>query len=99
MRTPASLWQPSPRLYDPDPTPWNYGAGAELRTLNSDGSLHLGKQKWYLVKAPRRETVQLKWIDQRVLIFFCHTLIREINLAAARSPTRGPSSSQPVPYL
>jgi transposase InsO family protein len=85
MRTPASLWQPSPRLYDPDPTPWNYGAGAELRTLNSDGSLHLGKQKWYLAKALRRETVQLKWIDQRVLIFFCHTLIREINLAAAQS--------------
>jgi len=31
MRTPASLWQPSLRAYDPDPPPWDYGEGAELR--------------------------------------------------------------------
>jgi hypothetical protein len=30
--------------------------------------------------ALRLETVELKRVDQRILVFFCHTLIREINL-------------------
>ncbi len=80
MRTPASLWQPSPRAYDPNPPAWDYGQGAELRQVNSDGDLYLEQRKWPLAMALRLETVELKRVDQRILVFFCHTLIREINL-------------------
>jgi hypothetical protein len=83
MRTPATLWRPSPRRYDPHPPAWDYGPGAELRQVNSDGDLHLGQRKWPLAMALRHQTVELKRVDQRVLVFFCHTLIREIDLAGA----------------
>ena len=45
MRTPASLWQPSPRAYDPNPPAWDYGQGAELRQVNSDGDLYFEQRK------------------------------------------------------
>lgn len=33
MRTPASLWRPSTRVYDSNPQAWDYGPGAELRKV------------------------------------------------------------------
>ena len=44
MRTPASVWQPSGRRYDPHPREWEYGAGAEVQRLDRDGRLRLGTQ-------------------------------------------------------
>jgi hypothetical protein len=80
MRTPASLWRPSPRRYDPHPPAWDYGPTSELRQVNTDGDIHLAQRKWPLAMALRHQTVELKRVDQRVLVFFCHTLIREIDL-------------------
>jgi hypothetical protein len=94
MRTPSSLWQPSPRAYDPNPPAWDYGQGAELRQVNSDGDLYLEQQKWPLAMALRLETVELKRVDQRILVFFCQTLIRQINLLDQAVPCREPLVKQ-----
>ena len=85
MRTPASLWHPSPRAYQPNPAPWDYGPGAVLRKVNSHGVIWINDRPWTLSRALASETVQLQQIDQRILIYFCHTLVRQIDLAAQRS--------------
>ena len=85
MRSPVSLWQPSPRAYDPNPPTWEYGEAAELRKVNSDGDIYINDFPWKVSKALRRERVQIQRLDQRILVFFCNTLVREIDLCAQRS--------------
>jgi transposase InsO family protein len=85
MRTPASLWQPSSRAYRPNPTEWDYGPGAELRKVNAQGDIWINDRPWVLSRALASETVQLHRIDERILIYFCHTLVRQIDLGAQRS--------------
>jgi transposase InsO family protein len=85
MRTPASLWRPSPRTYDPVPAAWNYGQGAELRKVDAQGHIYVANQPWHISRALASHTVALQRIDHRVLVFFCHTLLREIDLCAQRS--------------
>jgi hypothetical protein len=81
MKTPASLWQPSLRRYDPNPPAWAYPQGAEVVRLESNGQLKLAGRRWQVAGALAKEWVKLERIQQRVLVFYCRTLVREIDLA------------------
>ncbi len=83
--TPASRWQPSPRPYDPHPPAWEYGQGAELRKVNSDGRIYIHDTPWTISVALRHQRVRIEPIEQRILVFYCNTLIREIDLQRERS--------------
>ena len=85
MRTPASVWKPSERAYNPNPPLWDYGPEAELRKVNQEGDIWIGNRPWVLSRALASETVQLQRVDQRILVYFCKTLVREIDLVAQRS--------------
>ncbi len=85
MRSPASLWRPSARTYDPNPPDWDYGHGTELRKVNSDGDIYINDFPWNVSKALRRQRVQIQRLDTRILVFFCNTLVREIDLRTQRS--------------
>jgi transposase InsO family protein len=85
MRTPSSVWHPSSRAYDPNPPAWDYDEGAEMRKVNGNGTISIGNINWKIAQALATEWVQLKRIDQRVLVFYCRTLVREIDLNTSRS--------------
>ncbi|MGA2891202.1 MAG: IS481 family transposase [Terracidiphilus sp.] len=85
MRTPASLWRPSTRAYDPNPQAWDYGVGAELRKVGQQGHIYIGDRRWRVSQALAAHTVRLERIDQRVLVYFCRTLVQEIDLSGERS--------------
>jgi len=81
MRTPAQLWRKSDRRYDPNPPQWQYPQGAEVRRLEAHGALNMNGTRWQISRLLAGEWVQLERIQQRVLIFYRHTLIREIDLS------------------
>jgi transposase InsO family protein len=85
MRTPASIWKPSQRAYNPYPPLWDYGPDAELKTVNQHGDIWIGRRPWAVSRALAEETVQIQQIDQRILVYFCKSLVREIDLFAQRS--------------
>jgi transposase InsO family protein len=85
MRTPASLWRPSFRSYDPNPQVWDYGKGAELRKVGGQGHIYIGDRRWRVSQALASHTVKLERIEQRVLVYFCRTLVQEIDLSGERS--------------
>jgi transposase InsO family protein len=85
MKTPASVWRPSARTYDRNPPVWEYPEGAEVVRLESNGRLKLDGKRWQVCSPLAGEPVQLVCIDQRVLIFYCNTLLREIDLAGRSS--------------
>ena len=96
MRTPASLWRPSSRAYDPNPQAWDYGTGADLRKVGGQGHIYLGDRPWKVSQALAAHTVRLERIDQRVLVYFCRTLVQEIDLSGERSTAveRSPLNSK-----
>ncbi len=84
MKTPASVWIPSPRKYDPQPPPWQYPEGAELVRVRAKGQLWV-QGKIYSLQALAGEWVQLLRIEKRVLVYYCNTVVREIDLESHHS--------------
>jgi len=80
METPASRWRPSLRRYDPNPAPWEYPPGARVLKVDSQGKLTLRGRNWKISSALAGEWVQVVPIEQRMLVYYCTTLIREIDL-------------------
>ena len=87
MQTPATRWVPSPRRYDPDPPPWCYPEDAEVQQLGSQGQLKLDGQRWEITKALAREPVRLVRLPGRILVYYCNSLLKEIDILAQRLST------------
>jgi hypothetical protein len=85
MERPASRWRPSERRYDPQPPHWEYPAGAKVRKVDSQGKLTLGGRNWQISGALAGEWVQVVKLGERVQVYYCSTLVREIDLAIQRS--------------
>lgn len=85
MATPASRWKPSQRRYDPRPAEWQYPEGTHVLKLDSEGKIKLGGRHWTISLALAGERVRLEQIGERVLVFYCRTLIRELDLAKQQS--------------
>jgi transposase InsO family protein len=95
MRTPAELWSKSDRRYDPHPPVWQYPPGAEIRRLEAHGALNLKGVRWQISRLLAGEMVQLERIEQRILVFYRNTLIREIDLAGQGSTIVEPWPEKP----
>ncbi len=85
MQTPASVWHKSERSYDPHPPRWEYAAGSKVLKLDCQGKFDLHGNRRKISGALRGEWVQLERLDQRVLVYYCRTLIREPDLGTQRS--------------
>jgi len=85
MKTPASLWSPSLRRYDPSPPRWEYPAGAWVLKVGSDGKIKAQGRNWKINKALAGEWVQAVRLENRILIFYCATLVRELDPVTQRS--------------
>jgi hypothetical protein len=95
MKTPASVWQKSQRLYLPHPPAWVYPADAEMHQLTSHGVLHLRGRRWPISRTLGGEQVQIIRIAQRIEVFYRHTLLREIDLASQGSTAVEPWLANP----
>jgi transposase InsO family protein len=85
MKTPAKVWRQSQRKYQPNPPGWEYPSGAVLRKIDCDGKLRIGGQHWHFSRALSRQWVQIVTVEQRVLVYYCTTLIRELDLTTGKS--------------
>jgi transposase InsO family protein len=91
MKTPASVWSPSARRYHPNPPEWEYGSGSEVQRLGPHGQLKLEGRWWQVCEALAGEAVQLQRVQGRVLVYYCQTLVREIDLVESSSTAFPPS--------
>jgi hypothetical protein len=85
MKTPASVWSPSLRQYNPSPPRWEYPAGAWVLKVGSDGKIKAKGRNWKINKALAGEWVQAVRVENRVMVFYCATMVRELDLASQRS--------------
>jgi transposase InsO family protein len=85
MDTPAQRWQKSERRYDPHPPHWQYPAGSWVRKVDSSGKLRLKDRHWKIGGALIGEWVRLEQVGERILVYYCRTLVRELDLSSQRS--------------
>jgi transposase InsO family protein len=85
MKTPAAVWSKSPRRYQAQAREWEYQAGAEVYRLSSEGRLFLKGRAWKITRALAGECVQVKQLDGRMLVYYCRSLVRELDLTTQRS--------------
>ncbi len=67
------------------PPRWEYPAEAQVRRLDGDGKLKAYGRNWNIGQALRREWVQLVRLEDRVLVYYCRTVVRELDLSIQRS--------------
>lgn len=80
MATPASRWQPSTNYPPEKLREWEYDPSAECAQLGCDGQLGWHGRRWEISNALRRQVVGIERIDDRAIVYFCRTPIRELNL-------------------
>jgi len=97
MQTPASVWQPSPQPFDPDPAAWQYPEGAEVHRLEKTGQLTLNGRRWQVAGALASEQVRLIRNQQRILVFYRNTLLRELDLVMQGSTMVEPCITKYLP--
>jgi transposase InsO family protein len=85
MQTPASRWRPSLRRYDPNPPRWEYPAGAKVLKVDAQGKLTLAGKNWKISLALAGEWVEVVRLESRCQVYYCTTMIREIDLGIQRS--------------
>jgi transposase InsO family protein len=85
MKTPATMWTPSERKYEANPRNWEYPASALLRKVDVDGKLQVDGRQWHFSRALSGQWVRIVRLEQRVLAYYCNTLIRELNLSTGKS--------------
>jgi transposase InsO family protein len=85
MRTPASMWNKSARRYEVKPPAWEYEQGAEVRQVSAQGRLHIDGRRWEISQALAGQWVQLMRIEQRILVYYCRSLVRELDQVTQRS--------------
>jgi transposase InsO family protein len=85
MKTPATVWNKSARKYQPPTPAWEYERGAEVRKLADQGQLHLSGRRWEISRALAGEWVQLVRLEGRILVYYCRSLVRELDLTHQRS--------------
>jgi len=79
MKTPASVWTPSAKRYDPHPPRWEYPTGAWVLKVDCQGKLEIKGRKWTISQALAGERVQVVPVCGRWMIFYCATLVRELD--------------------
>jgi transposase InsO family protein len=85
MQTPATRWCPSPRRYHPRPPRWEYPEGAWVLKVDCGGKVNIKGQNWNISRALAGEQVQIVAVEERLLVFYCETLIRELEPELQRS--------------
>jgi transposase InsO family protein len=85
MQTPATMWSRSDRIYDPDPPAWEYPEGAWTLKVDAQGTVDIQGTRCRIGKTLAGERILIQPVDNRFLIFFCSTLVREIDPSIQRS--------------
>lgn len=85
MQTPATIWRQSERRYDPNPLRWEYEAGSEVVKVGAAGQIWVEGRRWEISRALAGERVQLIRLEKRILVYYCRSLVRELEQFSHRS--------------
>jgi transposase InsO family protein len=93
MDVPAQHWEPSRRAFQQQQKLWEYPDPVHVRKVRENGGVSLRGQSYFVSRAFIGENVQLQLLENRVVVWFCRTLVREFDL---QTGTSHPIPEQPM---
>ena len=85
MATPSQYYQPSQKTYNPNPREWEYPEGSVVEKLNTRGWLGNSRQRYFVSEALAEKKVRVEQIDNKLIVSYRQTYIREINIETGRT--------------
>jgi transposase InsO family protein len=85
MAVPAQRYRPSLRVYRENPPRWEYDSGTQVLRLNSKGCLRYRSQRYFVCEALAGEEVAVESLDNRILVRYRQTYVREIEPESGRT--------------
>jgi transposase InsO family protein len=85
MRTPAQLWEKSPRRYRPNPPEWTYSHDTQIVEVDRSGSIRLDGRRWHLTQTLVGRPVGVTVVGERFWVHYRRTLIAELDPRQSRS--------------
>ncbi len=85
MQTPVTIWRKSRRPYDPNPARWEYEPGSDVVKVGADGQIWIDRRRWEISRALAGEWVQLIRLEEKILVYYCRSLVRELDQLSQRS--------------
>jgi transposase InsO family protein len=85
MDVPAQHWEPSRRAFQQQQKLWEYPDPVHVRKVRENGGVSLRGQSYFVSRAFIGENVQLQLLENRVVVWFCRTLVREFDLQTGTS--------------
>lgn len=82
LAVPARRYRLSPRRFQEEPPPWDYGPGAETRKVYNKGLISYHGREYKIGKAFQGKRVGIRRLPEEGLlgVYYCQTKIHEINL-------------------
>lgn len=87
MATPASRWRPSRRYFQAQPPPWPYPASQTVLEVGHRGEVHWQGRRWPIGEALRGQQIGIELLEDRALVYFCSTPLRELEVRTGRTYT------------
>lgn len=85
LETPRQRYRASTRRYRPNPEPWEYPQGSEVRRLTDNGCFYEAGSYRFVCQALAGRRVRLERFGDRILVSYRQMLIRELDLRTAKS--------------
>jgi transposase InsO family protein len=85
MEVPARRWKPSERIFQQENNAWEYPDAVHVRKVGQSGGVSLRGHSYFIGRALIGENVQLEFLDDRVIVWFYRTLVREFDLQTGAS--------------
>lgn len=78
-------YRASHKAYQPQPPPWEYPSGSEVRTLRGNGCMSMSGQDYFVCLALVGQRVRLERFEDKILVSYRQMHIREIDLKTGRT--------------
>ena len=85
LAVPAQKHRPSGRAYQENPREWEYESGSQVRRLNSKGCVKYRSERYFVCEALAGEEVAVERLQDRILVRYRRTYVREIDLGTGRT--------------
>ncbi len=87
MVTPTERYQPSSKMYQPNPPEWQYPSGATVVKLNHRGYANHRGYRYFVSEALAGQYVRIERFDNKLVVRYRHMYVREINEKTRRTVT------------
>ena len=85
MATPSEYYQPSQKVYNPNPKGWEYPEGSVVERLNTRGWIGKSRLRYFVSEALAEKEVRIEQLENKLIVSYRNMYIREIETETGKT--------------